>query len=67
MNLKATPITGTPILGKISTGIRIAAIGPKIRINSAMTMKVSGRSSAILTREVHGWRGSLRQGAWTGA
>jgi hypothetical protein len=29
-----------PILGKMSVGVRIAASGPKIRIISAMTMKV---------------------------
>ena len=38
--LKATPITGTPILGKMSVGVRSAASGPKIRIRAPCTMKV---------------------------
>ena len=38
--------------GKMSVGVRIAASGPKITIRIAMTMKVSGRSSATLTIQV---------------
>ena len=52
VKLKATPITGTPMVGKISVGVRTAAIGPKIRINRAMTIKVRGRSSATRTIQV---------------
>jgi len=40
VKLKATPITGMPILGKMSVGVLIAANGPKIRISRARTMKV---------------------------
>lgn len=42
-------MTGMRILGNISTGVRNAANVPPIAINIAMTIKVSGRLSAILT------------------
>src|ERR1700753_925981 len=46
---QTTPITGIRISGKMSVGVRSAASGPMIRINSASTTKVEGRPSAILT------------------
>jgi hypothetical protein len=51
-NWNATPITGMPMLGKMSTGILLAAIGPKIRSSNAITTKVSGRSKATFTIQV---------------
>ena len=37
---QATPMTGMPILGKMSVGVSMAAIVPMIRISSAITMNV---------------------------
>ena len=34
------PTTGMPIVGKMSVGVRSAAIGPKIRMTIASTRKV---------------------------
>ena len=46
---QTTDTTGMLILGKMSVGVRRTASGPRISNNSAKTIKVSGRSSAILT------------------
>jgi hypothetical protein len=42
-------MTGIPIFGKISVGVRNADSVPKIRIRIAMTTNVYGRESASLT------------------
>ncbi len=52
VNWNATPITGTPIFGKMSVGVSIAASGPTIKINNAMTTNVYGRSNATRTIQV---------------
>src|ERR1700750_1113681 len=46
---QATPITGTPMLGKMSVGVLSAASGPTIRISNASTTKVYGRCKATRT------------------
>jgi hypothetical protein len=45
----ATAITGMRMSGKISTGVRNAAIVPAIAITIDMTMKVKGRVNATRT------------------
>ena len=45
----AAAMTGMRISGKISVGVRSAASGPMIRIRSASTTNVYGRSSAMRT------------------
>src|SRR5579859_3574613 len=45
----AVAITGTPMLGKISTGVRAACRMPTMPIRIDITMKVSGRARAIRT------------------
>ena len=48
---QATAMTGMLIAGKMSVGVRAMTTGLAIRIRSARTMKVYGRSSA--TRTIH--------------
>jgi len=64
--LKATPITGTPNIGEDVHRHAAGRHRPKIRISSAMTMKVSGPLQRDLTREFMDGA-ALRQGAWAGA
>jgi hypothetical protein len=45
----ATAITGMLMVGKISVGVRAMTTGLTMRIRRARTMKVYGRSRAILT------------------
>src|SRR5260370_38761387 len=47
--VQTTLTTGMPILGKISVGVLIAESVPKIRMTTARTMNVYGRSSATRT------------------
>src|ERR1700730_10202266 len=46
---QATAITGMLMVGKMSVGVRAMTTGLTMRIRRARTMKVYGRSSAILT------------------
>ena len=50
----ATPMTGMLMFGKISVGVRNAASGPMIKMSSASTMNVYGRSSAMRTMPIMG-------------
>jgi hypothetical protein len=47
--VKTTLTTGMLMFGKMSVGVRRAAVVPKIRINSAMTTNVYGRRRASRT------------------
>src|SRR5665213_1690084 len=49
---QTTPITGIPISGKMSVGVRSAASGPIISRSSASTTNVYGRLSAILASAI---------------
>lgn len=42
-------MTGTPMRGKMSIGVRAIAITPMPKISTAMTMKVRGRVRATWT------------------
>src|SRR6202043_2694417 len=52
VKVKTTLMTGMLIFGKMSVGVRNAAVVPKIKISSAMTTKVYGRRSASRTTPI---------------
>ena len=60
---EAVAITGTPMRGKMSTGIRRTDRIPKPKMSTAMTMKVSGRVRATRTSAIIG-RDSQTEVTW---